>query len=165
MIMKRHLVDDQYPRKKVKKTRIAVRAFVEVGKERYLLHEVKRDDSFGKYDYFELPGGKVEKREPYLVALKRELLEETGYIFSDAKYLGYVVDFYNALGWKNKTHYFLVRGCKKIQDPSFVSAGDKLIAKTLILSKEEAIKRLEGTENDGIAILVKRRELPFWKAL
>lgn len=165
MILKRHLVDDEYPRKNIKKTRVAVRAFVEVSKGKYLLHEIKRNDSFGKYDYFELPGGKVEKGESYLAALKRELLEETGFTFLEAKYLGYVLDFYNTLGWKNKTHYFLVRSNKKIEEPSFPSAGDKLISKTLLLSKEEAIERIEKTRDDGISLLVKRRELPFWKIL
>lgn len=165
MILKYHFVDDEYHRKNIKKTRIAVRAFVEVSEGKYLLHEIKRNDSFGEYDYFELPGGKVEKGESYLAALKRELLEETGFIFLEAKYLGSVVDFYNILGWKNKTHYFLVRGTKKIEEPSFPSVGDKLISKTLFLSKEEAIGRIGKTRDDGISLLVKRRELSFWKIL
>ena len=164
-IKKQHLEDDQYPKRKTKRIRVAVRAFVEVSKGKYLVHEIRRNDSFGEHDYLELPGGKVEKGESYLTALKRELLEETGYSFQNARYLGYVFDSYNLLGWKNKTHYFLVLGAKKVQDSTLPSSGDKLIAKTLLLSKDEAIRKVLETKNEGISLLVKRRELPFWEAL
>lgn len=159
------LFDDQYPKRKRFKKRVAVRAFVEVKEGVYLLHEVKRDDAFGNCDYFELPGGKREKGESSLFALRREVMEETGYEFSEVQYLGFVRDFYNLLGWENITQYFLVSGVAKIKEPHFVSQGDRLIQRTLSVSKEEAIVIMTALPLEGIPLLVKRRELPFWRSL
>ena len=165
MVRYLHLSDNQYKVRGKKKKRIAVRAFVRMPNGEYLLHEIHRNDSFGKYDYFELPGGKVENGESYLEALEREVLEETGYKISDITYLGEVIDSYNLLKWKNETHYFLAMADKKISKPSMPSQGDKLIAKTFEVTKEEAIALIEKTADKGISLLVKRRELPFWKEL
>lgn len=159
------LFDDQYPKRKHFKKRVAVRAFIEVKEGVYLFHKIKRDDTFGKYDYFELPGGKREKGESSLSALRREVMEETGYAFEKAKYLGFARDFYNLLGWENITQYFLVSGATKINEPHFVSQGDRLIQRTLSVSKEEAIVLMTALPSKGIPLLVKRRELPFWRSL
>ncbi len=160
-----HLSDNQYETRGKNKKRVAVRAFVKLSNGEYLLHQIHRNDGFGECDYFELPGGKVENGESYLEALKREIAEETGYEISNARYLGEVVDSYNLLKWKNETHYFLVTANKKASDPSLPSEGDKLIAKTFGVRKEEAIDLIEKTDDKGISLLVKRRELPFWKEL
>lgn len=159
------LFDDQYPKRKHFKKRVAVRAFIEVRKGVYLLHEIKRDDAFGDYDYFELPGGKREIGESSLSALQREVMEETGYAFSESKYLGFVRDFYNLLGWENITQYFVVSGVTKIKEPHFVSQGDHLIQRTLSASKDDAIVLMTSLPSKGIPLLVKRRELPFWRSL
>lgn len=164
MILNFHLNDDQYPYKRKKRKRIAVRAFVMAGRGNYLLHHLSREDIFGKYEYFELPGGAVKTGESYLEALEREILEETGYLIGEAVYLGKAVDAYNPLGWRNVTHYFLVEG-KKVAEASFPSAGDHLIKETLIVNKREGLSLLASVPNDGIALLVKRREAPFWRLL
>jgi ADP-ribose pyrophosphatase len=61
---------------------------------------------------YELPGGFVDKDEPIEKAIQRELLEETGYVFTKVKHLGSVAANPGLLN--NFTKLFLLTGGKKI---------------------------------------------------
>lgn len=55
----------------------------------------------------ELPGGFIDEGETPLEAVKREMLEETGYVFSEYEYLGKIAANPGVLN--NYTHMFLAR--------------------------------------------------------
>lgn len=61
----------------------------------------------------ELPGGCVDKNEKPLTAIKRELLEETGYV-GDVKFVQTILD----CGYTTRIrHCFVATNCCKIQEP------------------------------------------------
>jgi ADP-ribose diphosphatase len=60
----------------------------------------------------EIPGGFIDAGEDPLIAIERELSEETGYHFSSYKYLGKVAANPGVLN--NYTHLFLAKGGKKV---------------------------------------------------
>jgi ADP-ribose pyrophosphatase len=61
-------------------------------------------------------GGYLEPDEEPLAAVKRELLEETGYASEHWKHLGsYVVDANRRVG---EGHFFLARNARKVTEPS-----------------------------------------------
>src|SRR6478609_5840086 len=62
----------------------------------------------------ELPGGVVEKNESFEEGIKRELLEETGYVFDEVKSLGVISA--NPSTNTNLMHMFLATGGKKIKE-------------------------------------------------
>ena len=65
---------------------------------RYPLHQ----------NFYELPAGKIEHNEDPLASAKRELLEETGYIASEWRY---ITTLYPCIGYSNeKQMYFLAKG-------------------------------------------------------
>ena len=65
---------------------------------RYPLHQ----------NFYELPAGKIEHNEDPLASAKRELLEETGYIASEWRY---ITTLYPCIGYSNeKQMYFLAEG-------------------------------------------------------
>ena len=65
---------------------------------RYPLHQ----------NFYELPAGKIEHNEDPLASAKRELLEETGYIASEWRY---ITTLYPFIGYSNeKQMYFLAEG-------------------------------------------------------
>ena len=64
----------------------------------------------------EIPGGFIDKNETAEKAIARELLEETGYIFSAFFYLGKT--FANPGVLNNCTHLFLATGGKKVASQS-----------------------------------------------
>ena len=45
-----------------------------------------------KYGYMQLPGGGIEKDESIIEALKREIVEETGWLIFDIKPIGYTIE-------------------------------------------------------------------------
>jgi len=53
-------------------------------------------------EIFEIPAGKLEKNENHLVAAKRELKEETGYVAKSLIYLGAI---YPTVGYSNEIIY------------------------------------------------------------
>jgi len=65
---------------------------------RYPLHQ----------NFYELPAGKIDHNEDPLASAKRELLEETGYIASEWRY---ITTLYPCIGYSNeKQMYFLAEG-------------------------------------------------------
>ncbi len=63
----------------------------------------------------EIPGGCVDdKDENYEVAVRREMAEETGYIFKEAEYLGFCSP--NPAANSNLMHMFLLKGGVKKQE-------------------------------------------------
>jgi 8-oxo-dGTP pyrophosphatase MutT (NUDIX family) len=63
----------------------------------------------------EIPGGCVDKKDAsYEEAVRREMAEETGYIFSEAEYLGFCSP--NPAADSNLMHMFLLKGGIKKQE-------------------------------------------------
>ena len=57
-----------------------------------------------KYDYFQLPGGGIEKGESIIEAVIRETREESGYLMKNIEAIGYTIEYResvrNAHNWK-----------------------------------------------------------------
>src|SRR5690606_25389336 len=64
----------------------------------------------------EIPGGVIDGDEKPEEAVKRELLEETGYLFDDVELLSTV--YPNPATSNNVTYCYLAKGGKKIQEQS-----------------------------------------------
>ena len=154
------LKDNQYPEKGFTHLRIVSRGIVLDGNGFFALHRIHRDDIFGKEDYYETPGGGMDKGETVEEALKRECKEELGEEVEILGKLGIVKDAYNLIGRKNENHYFL---CRKLSEgkPHFVSDGDSLIQETIWVSLDEGIEKMKSQKDHGVSALVKARELPI----
>ncbi len=77
----------------------------------------------GAHDIFlELPAGVVEKDEDPAEAARREMLEETGYSFTD---VDYICELYpNPSTSDNLTYTYLLTGGERIQDQQLDSSED-----------------------------------------
>jgi ADP-ribose pyrophosphatase len=80
----------------------------------------------------ETPGGFVDEGEEFSTAMKRELLEETGYQFNSVEYLGKMAANPGILN--NDTEMFLATGGKKVADQK-LDHNEEI--KILLLSMEE----------------------------
>ena len=156
------LIDDQYPINGFSTKRIISRAILFNEQGEVCLHLISRDDQFGKQEYFETPGGGVEENETLISALHREIKEEVGCKIKVEEELGVVKDFYNLINRENENHYFLAKVLSS-GEPHFKSEGDLLIKETKFYPIDKAIALMDGQDDCGVSILVKRRELPFLK--
>ena len=161
--------DDLYPLRKEgweEHPRIIARGLVLDEEGKVLLHELRRDDAFGKEGYLETPGGGVDRGETLEEALRRECREELGREVRPLLYLGSVEDEYRLIGRRNITHFFLARAVGEKEPLHMVSRGDSLIERTLALSPREAIALMRERNQEGkVGILVRRREEPFLSLL
>ncbi|HEY9857988.1 MAG TPA: NUDIX hydrolase [Candidatus Obscuribacterales bacterium] len=79
-----------------------------------------------------LPGGTIEDNEDPLVAAKRELLEETGYLSDDWQSLGCFIA--NANYGCGKAHVFVARNVQQVAEPN---SGDLEDMEIVLIQPEE----------------------------
>ena len=157
------LKDNEYNFTKISEIReIARCVLLNDEKEVALLKIDGYDDDFGLRDYYELPGGGVEKGESLKDALKREMIEETGYKIKNIREIGTVIDYYNSIERENHNNYFLAY-IDIFQGTKYTKLEQELISKLLFVKLDDAINIFEKMTNGKIASLVKRRELPILK--
>jgi 8-oxo-dGTP pyrophosphatase MutT (NUDIX family) len=84
----------------------------------------------------EIPGGVIDEGEDSLVAAKRELLEETGYLFDSFEKICEL--FPNPATSNNNTTTYLARGGKKVQEQQLDSQEDIEV----ILKSPNEVKQL-----------------------
>lgn len=90
----------------------------------------------------ELPGGCVDDADKdYEFAIRRELLEETGFEFTTVNYLGSTSP--NPSTNNNLMQMFLLQGGKKVQEQS-LDANEEI--DVLVVSVDELIKMLRNNE-------------------
>lgn len=154
------LKDDQYPYFGFQETRVVCRAILLNDENKIALHYLERNDSFGVGNYYETPGGGLEKGESLEEAAIRECLEETGYCSISLGEIAQVNDAYNLIKRKNENHYFLLKTTAH-QQKHFVSKGDLLIKQTVFVTIDEAIALLENEAKTPISKLVFAREYPI----
>lgn len=106
----------------------------------------------------ELPGGAIEKGEDPEAAIKRELLEETGYEPSEIKYIGtYIKDAYMNGLW----HVFLAKDCIKLSEQNL---DDNEIIDVLEISVEELISNAKASKmTDQIAVFMALDEIEKYR--
>lgn len=152
-------IDDQYPNTGITHTRKTVRAIVMNEDGNIALHHLLRDDKFGHRDYFETPGGGVDKGETLLEALRRELKEELGVTVKDIIPLGRVIDYYNLLNQRNSIYYYF---CKvdSYGEKNFQGSESTLIESTKWVSLSKAKELYENMTKEPLENLVRQRELP-----
>jgi 8-oxo-dGTP pyrophosphatase MutT (NUDIX family) len=156
------LKDDQFETKGTPHTRKIVRGILFNEENKICILSIKRDDAFGNQSYYETSGGGIDEGEDEVTALKRELDEEVGVKTEILDKVGVVDDYYNLISRHNINNYYLARviGKTKIHH---ASDGDDLIQDILWLDIDEVIKLYENMEDNGVSLLVKRRELPILK--
>jgi len=80
----------------------------------------------------EIPGGVIDEGETPQQAMRRELLEETGYQFDDFELLSVV--YANPSTANNHTYCYLARGGKKVQDQK-LDEQEELIVETFTIAE------------------------------
>lgn len=74
----------------------------------------------------EIPGGVIDDEEDPKEAIKRELLEETGYLFEDIELISSV--YPNPATSTNITYTYLAKGGKKVQEQNLDEHEDILVS-------------------------------------
>ena len=156
------LHDNEFEKRNILETRNIVRALVLDADGKVYILKIKRNDIFGNCEYFETPGGGIEKGENEVEALKRELDEELGLEVEPIVKLGIIKDEYNLINRQNINNYYLCRATKKTRI-HHESLGDEMISEIFKVDIKELINLYQVNKESNIGRLVFNREVPIIK--
>ena len=97
MSLIKELYDNEYPFNGFNKIRETARAILLNENNEIGMMLIQGEDYFGVRDHYESPGGGVELNEIRLDTVKREVLEEAGYVCDVEKFLGTTINRYNLI--------------------------------------------------------------------
>lgn len=155
-----YLKDEEYPFDYIDHNRYISRAVIINNDKKVAILHVVRNDIFGNYDYYELPGGGVNNNETPEEAVVREAHEETGVSAFIVDKIGVVDDYYNLIHRHNINYYFLL-GINRYGHRTLEEYEKSMIIETLWISIDEAIEKFTEMPSSGVSLLVKKRELPI----
>lgn len=125
--------------------RSAVRAVVVDANKVALIHAVK-PNSYG------LPGGGIEYQESVEVALKREILEETGAEVNNIDKLGEILEVrykpHGEIGKIQLNHCYYAKVSKIVADPEFSGKEVENACKLIWVSLDEAVNLISNMGNN-----------------
>lgn len=109
---------------------------------------INREEQPGRETFVALPGGRVDRGETPLSAVKRELLEETGYL-SDSLIEWFYTDASNMAKLEWDSHYYITKDCYKNKELE-LDPGEKIETKLITLEELIDIREQLGNRNAGL---------------
>lgn len=98
--------------------------------------------------FFALPGGRVDRGEVPIDAIKRELLEETGYVSGDLSEW-FTTDASDMAKIEWNSHYFIAKNCTKNKEIE-LDPGEKIETKLITLEELIELRDKLGNRNRGL---------------
>jgi 8-oxo-dGTP diphosphatase len=103
------------------------------------------EDGYGIKNILKLPGGSVEKNESNLKAIKREILEETGYEIDNIKCIGFIENVRKEYNYHMT--YFVAKTKGKKKRLKLTDAELVVGTKPIEINTETALKRIKAEYN------------------
>lgn len=101
-----------------------------------------------KYGYMQIPGGGIEKGESIEVALRRETLEETGWLISNIEPIGFTMesrgDVRNKHDWDKDFTYVFMASPEKQAETNYMEDEEAEGFKPIWIKLDEFIAKKEG---------------------
>lgn len=103
------------------------------------------ENGYGIKHLLKLPGGSVEKNESNIKAIKREILEETGYEIENVKCLGFIENIRKE--YKIYITYYVAKTKGKQKKLKLTEEEIKVETKPIEIELEIALKRIKDEYN------------------
>jgi 8-oxo-dGTP diphosphatase len=153
------LTDTQFSFQGIKEIRPNARAMLYRKDGRFAFNHILATDRFGQRNYLETLGGGLDVHETPEQAVVREVEEESGLKAKIITKIGLIQDTYHLIQRENHNHYFLMHVHGQGQQ-QWTAQEHHLIHQLLWLTLDEARAWYNRLPNQGIAQLIKQRELP-----
>ena len=139
------------------------RVFVINPQGRIGMIHVLGQDEFGLRDHLESCGGGIENGESASQAAVREAREALGAVLTDWIELGWIEDEYHRLQRRNHSTFFVAH-CEAGLHPRALTVRERqMMAEPVWLCPEEVERRLNPANNQGIGLLIARRDFCAWQ--
>ena len=153
------LKDTQFSFQGIREVRPNARALLMRPDGKFAFHHILATDRFGQRDYIETPGGGIDPGETPEQAVIREVEEECGLTSLIDRPIGIVKDAYHLIQRENLNYYFFLK-VTGVGQRQWTLQEHRLIHALHWLTLQEAFTWYERLPNQGIAQLIKQRELP-----